>query len=298
MLLNIKKNRSENIKYDYHDFPIYIRRAFISAFPNYSAECHWHNEIELIYIVSGELQYNVNGKVETIRAGEGIIVNEKQLHFGYSDKKQDCEFICVLFNPSLLHSISIEEDYTTPILKSSIPYFLLSRKVEWQKDILRDIQDIYDKKKESFSKLYFQGKLCLLWCGLLHHALRLNNLPKLDRNIFILKNMIDFIHENYDEKITLDQIANAGQISKRTCDSIFLKYQGKTPIKFLMEYRLRKSTEYLKNDSISILEIALAVGFSGSSYYAKTFRKIFGQTPSNYRKSNNMSGWAVDKKKY
>ena len=287
MLIDIKRDRSENVKYDHPDFPIYIRRSFLSIFPNYSADSHWHDDIELIAVLSGEMQYNVNGKIVTLHTGEGIIVNQKQLHFGYSDTKQECDYICILFHPTLLCSAYIEDNYLSRVLESGVPYFHLSLKIEWQRKILQYIEDIYDKKDESVAKLYAQGKLCLLWTELLTQAFEPTATLNTDNNLTALKNMIGFMHEHYREKISLDDIANAGYVSKRTCGTIFLKYQGKTPIEFLTDYRLRKSIEQMKNDDLSILEIALSVGFSGASYYAETFRKVFRQSPVEYRKAMN-----------
>ena len=287
MLIDIKKDRSENVKYDHPDFPIYIRRSYLSIFPNYSADSHWHDDIELIAVLSGQMQYNVNGENVVLHRGEGIIVNQKQLHFGYSEAKQECDYICILFHPALLCTASIENDHLSQVLESGIPYFHLSSKVEWQRKILQHIQDIYDKKDESVAKLYAQGKLCLLWTELLTQAVKSTATANLDGNLTALKNMISFIHEHYREKITLDDIAKAGYVSKRTCGTFFLKYQGKTPIEFLTDYRLRKSIELMKSPDMSILEIALSVGFSGASYYAETFRKVFGQSPAEYRKAVN-----------
>ena len=98
-----------------------------------------------------------------------------------------------------------------------------------------------------------------------------------------LKAMISCVHERYGEKLTLSDIAAAGAVSKRTCGMLFSRYIHKTPLEFLTDYRLRRSTELLEREDASILDIALTVGFSGASYYAETFRKRYGMTPSEYR---------------
>lgn len=58
-MIEIKEDRSERVKYDYPDYHIYIRRDFLSSFPNYTADSHWHDDIELMAILSGQMQYNV-----------------------------------------------------------------------------------------------------------------------------------------------------------------------------------------------------------------------------------------------
>lgn len=106
-----------------------------------------------------------------------------------------------------------------------------------------------------------------------------------DHKLTILKSMVEYIHENYNHKITLGNIAAAGHISKRTSENLFLEYQNKTPIEFLTDYRLRKGIELMKNTDMTILEISLAVGFSSGSYFAETFKNVFGKSPTEYRRN-------------
>lgn len=70
------------------------------------------------------------------------------------------------------------------------------------------------------------------------------------------------------------------------CCKQFEKHIGTTPNAYLIHYRLHQSTWYLKNADMTVTQIAHAVGFSGSSYYAEAFKKRYGKTPSEYKKSN------------
>lgn len=283
--IDIKDDYSERVKYDYSEYPIYIRKGALSSFPNYAAESHWHEDIELIVVESGEMQYNINGEIVALHRNEGIIVNAKQLHHGFSLRKSECEYICILFHPILMCiTKSIENDYVSGILASGIPYFRLSPDTEWQKDIMEDIRDIWKKRNVAVAPLYAQGKLCLLWSKLLSETEKISSAHPADDKLATLKNMIGCIHKRYDEKITLADIAKAGYVSKRTCGMIFRAYQNQTPIEFLNDYRLRKSIELMNNAELTILDIALSVGFSGASYYAESFRRRFGVSPTQYRK--------------
>ena len=85
--------------------------------------------------------------------------------------------------------------------------------------------------------------------------------------------MIEFIQQNYTVRITLADIAASGTVGQSKCCRLFAKYIGQTPKVYLTQYRLNKSKELLKNTDIIATEIANAVGFGGSSYYAETFRK-------------------------
>lgn len=97
---NINIDRSEKVIYDKPDYPVYIRKGVLSSYPDYRAESHWHDDVEFILILEGSMQYNVNGEIVTLKTGEGIFVNTRQLHFGYSKDKSDVSlsvFYCIRY---------------------------------------------------------------------------------------------------------------------------------------------------------------------------------------------------------
>ena len=286
--INIRKDRSERVNYDYSDFPIYVRQATLAIFPNYMAENHWHDDIELIYMISGHMLYNVNGKIITMQEGEGILVNAKQLHYGFNEDKTDCTYICILFHPMIVCNIkNFEPTFIDPVLNSHIPYIHLSPTVAWQKNILQYIQEINAQKDKLSSPLNSCGFIYLLWNEIFTNIESLDKegtRKDSDARLTTLKTMITYIHEHYTEKLSLSDIANAGFISKRTCGNLFLQYLHQSPMEFLIEYRLRRSIDLLKVSHLTILDISLAIGFSGASFYTETFKKHFGITPTEYRK--------------
>lgn len=286
IVVNINNDRSENVTYDYPDYPVYVRRACLSTYLNYAADSHWHDDIELILILSGKMHYNVNGEIVTLNTGEGILVNTRQLHYGFSKDKTECDFICILFHPMILCiAKSFESNFIEPMLYGGAPYIHLSSTILWQSKILHNIQDIYNCQNAYEAPLFAQSCICSLWSFLIANTdTKVNHGNRSDTRLSTLKLMIDYIHRHYSEKITLDDIAKSGNVSKRTCGNLFAKYLNKTPMAFLIDYRLRKATELLKGTDKTMLEISLSVGFSGASYFTETFRKSFGITPTEYKR--------------
>lgn len=129
------------------------------------------------------------------------------------------------------------------------------------------------------------GTICLIWSEVSGHIDTSSKKVRENDRLSELKAMLSFIHEHYSEKILLADIAKAGYVSKRSCGGLFLKYLYKTPIEYLNDYRLQKSIELMKSTDMTVLEICLACGFSGASYYAGLFKKNFGKSPTEYRKS-------------
>lgn len=86
---------------------IAIQENKLSYFDNLKALCHWHDDIEIIYILKGKMNFYVNGKNILIHEHDGLIINSKQMHYGYSEQGLDCEFICILIHPIILIIIMI-----------------------------------------------------------------------------------------------------------------------------------------------------------------------------------------------
>ncbi len=285
--VDLKDDRSEIVHYNLDDEPVYIRRAMLSSYHNYEAPPHWHDDIEWIAVLQGEMNYNINGEIITLKQNEGVFVNAGQLHYGFSPSKNECDFICILIHPMLLCvSPAVEQTYVMPLLENrSMPYLKLSADVAWQGELLAGVLDMYRAKEAPAAPLTVSSLFLKMWSVLFRHS-DTSASPKSQSGDFtILKNMIGFIQKCYREKITLNDIALSGAVGQSKCCKLFDRYLGVTPNEYLTQYRLRQSTWYLKNTDMTVTEIAQSVGFSGSSYFAETFRKWCDRSPSEYRRT-------------
>ena len=83
---------------------------------------------------------------------------------------------------------------------------------------------------------------------------------------------------------TLDDLCRHLNISKCYFCTLFKKETGKTCSEFINDFRIKRSKELLANNQLSILEVALSVGFNNQNYYTMIFKKQTGFTPLQYRK--------------
>ena len=285
--IKLAADKLEKVNYNYPDYPFYVRKGILSNYPNFTAPDHWHDAVELIAVVSGHMNYNVNGVISHLFAGQGIIVNAGQMHFGYSDQHSECEFICVLLHPVALCSIpSFEQDFIEPVVSNSkAPYICSSPEIVWQKNIYERIISIYQSRERKTAPLQILAEFSAIWLLLFEHMPPDNKKnPRQNRELSVIKTMVQFVQKNYAEKITLSDIANSGAVGESKCYKLFLKYFSQSPNVYLTQYRLNKSIDLLRTTDMPIIEIALSVGFSGASYYSETFRKWMNKSPSEFRK--------------
>ena len=95
--------------------------------------------------------------------------------------------------------------------------------------------------------------------------------------------MIDYIEASLTSEISLRDLADVACLSPSYFLSAFKKATGKTPHRFLTEMRIAKSRELLMKPQMSIVAVALAVGFSSQSHFTTVFGRFTNTTPASYR---------------
>lgn len=281
--VNVRTDRSEKITYSFSTAPIYARTAHLSEYPDFRATSHWHDDIEFIYIIKGSLDYAINGKKITVKEGEGLMVNSKNIHFGYSDEKKDCVLACVLLSPILLYNPHSAENGIPLIENKDIPYVYLSKETDWQNYVIEEIKKIFEIKHTPFSELKIQGLFCNIWATLCENAS--STISANEKDVSTLKAILNFIENNFQNSVRLSELASAGKVSQSKCNELFNEFLNQSPLNYLMRFRIQKSLAYLKNSDLSLMAIAQKTGFSGTSYFIEQFKKFMGTTPKKYRES-------------
>ena len=98
-----------------------------------------------------------------------------------------------------------------------------------------------------------------------------------------IEEILHFMHEHYQEQLSVTRIADLFQIERRHLAYLFKRYTGMSPLNYLTEYRIRRSKELLRQSDYSITKVAELVGFEDNLYFSRIFKKRTGYSPSAYR---------------
>ncbi|MCG7336295.1 AraC family transcriptional regulator [Sporosarcina sp. ACRSM] len=102
----------------------------------------------------------------------------------------------------------------------------------------------------------------------------------------IVLQAIDFIHGHYSDTITITIIAEKLNVSHSYLSQVFTKEMGISPQKYLITHRIQKSKELMMTSNMNIYSIASEVGYFDPKQFSKTFKKVTGITPTQYKKNN------------
>ena len=271
-------------------FPFLVSYQKLSEYESGSFMWHWHPEIEITYVQKGTMCYKVNNLVYHLKEGDNVFNNSGALHSGTMENQEDCAYIPVTFDPRLIYGFfqsTINSKYVDPVIQDSmLPAICIDQSESWHKPFREYLLRIIalDEKKPDFYELDITICLQSMWRLLLEHityepqASRENSL-EYDR----IKKILSYIEDNYQNKITLNDIAGHIHLCESECTRLFKRHMNTTLFAFLQEYRIERSLEFLQADQ-PVSAVADKAGFSDPNYYSKVFAKIKGCSPREYRK--------------
>ena len=105
---------------------------------------------------------------------------------------------------------------------------------------------------------------------------------------FYIKEALSFIEQNFQNDISVEDIAAFCGLNRSYFGKIFHDTIGKSPQEFLMSYRMQKATELLKLTQLSIGDIGNAVGYSNQLHFSRAFKNVYGVSPREWRNANRI----------
>lgn len=286
--VEIMGGSSEVVHYERQGLPLYVETAELSQFAGKRAACHWHDDLEWIHILDGAMNYSVNGREISLKTGDSLMVNGRQMHYGWG--VENCRFICILFHPSLFGGNELlQQEYVRPVAGNpELEYLYFDGDEEEGRAAGNLLKQMAGAKESGLAAWETDviGFMYLLWGRILRGTgVRTGAGSRAEQeDRAAQKEMVSFICSRYGEHLSLEEIAAAGHVSRSRCCQIFRKYVGQSPVDFLNTYRLKMGRDMLAGTEKSVTEIATGCGFSHLSYFSRQFAAVYGCTPREYRK--------------
>jgi len=251
---------------------------------NYSL--HWHNAVEIIMPMEGGYHVTAGKNSYPLAAGDILIIPAGELHA--LEAPLEGVRLILLFELSLLSQLHHFPNLL-PLLSSPL-YFAAQKNdlfYETQKKLLLDIYGEY-MKNDSFSEFRIYSFILQLLAEIGRNHIRQNTeLPTFSphkqleyMNKFNI--VFQYINTHYTEPITLEQAAGVACFSKYHFSRLFKQYTGTTFYDYLTLRRIRRAEELLSSSRYSIIDVALASGFSSTASFNRAFKKLKNCTPTEY----------------
>lgn len=241
---------------------------------------HAHSYTELFYIVGGDGQFQINGKLFPVHAHQLVVVNPNVLHTEVSYEARPLEYIVLgIEGVELTIPGSDEARYCFYSFPEHNEVLSCMRKV------LLEMQE----RKPEYQTLCL-ACLDIIMVQLMRSAsVTLTQTHSRFPSNRQCASVRDYIDQHYKENITLDLLAEKANINKYYMAHAFKREYGVSPINYLIARRIREGKRLLAETDFSLSQIATVLGFSSSSYFSQRFRSAEGISPTEYRKANQVT---------
>lgn len=250
---------------DYHYFPEELQYCFNKA-------CHEY--FELFYVQSGTLTITTASAVHTLSAGDLILYGPDKEHPRQLMKDCACSYL----------SVSFDMDYDDP-------QRLLDQVFHTTNGLRDTLRKIIEQS--SLSSLHARTlMLChlqevvtqlLLLCDELEEKRSLSRQSSNPNSqTELLQQILLYMDERVTEPITIEEICHRFFMSRTSLQALFKMHLHLSPKSYLINIKLQKSKELLRESQYTISEIADILGFSSIHYFSRLFKKYFDVSPSEY----------------
>lgn len=210
-----------------------------------------------------------------VRSGQGFMIFPQQICTYIANDQLPWEYVWLEFDglkvKEILDGIGISQN--APIYRPKY------------KDIARQMIDemLYIIKNTKASSFHLIGHLYLfLDCLIRSSASPVARTGSRLRDFYI-KEAISFIEQNFQNDISVEDIAAFCSLNRSYFGKIFHDTVGKSPQAFLISYRMAKAAELLKLTNLSIMDISNAVGYPNQLHFSRALKNVYGVSPRAWR---------------
>ena len=232
------------------------------------------------YIISGTgtlMADNAKGETQTysIKSGQGFLIFPGQITTYIADQNLPWEYVWIEFD-----GLRVKEALDLTELSVNTPVYH-SHSKDLREQLMNEMLYIVHHAKES--PFHLIGHLYLFLDYLTQSAKSKKLVQSSKMSDYYIKEAINYIEQNFQNNITIEDIAAVCGINRSYFGKIFRNSIGRSPQEFLMNYRMAKATELLKLTSLSIAEIGSAVGYENQLHFSRAFKTIYGVSPREWR---------------
>ena len=240
---------------------------------------HWHNSIEILFVLSGEVMLTMDDRCITLKPDDVVLINSNSLHELYAESSELAAF------QIKLSEFDIFKEYSTFYFDCCSAGDTHNHRYDYLRYLLARLIKDNSEEENLLSSLSLTARLL---SELVSHfkgertTAQISTQKHLDR----LKNITDYIQKNFRVCITLTELAEHEHLSVSYLSRFFTQYFGMTFSQYYNNVRLEHAVNELMSSDESITAIAMHNGYTDARSFVSSFRSRYGDIPSNYRKSH------------
>lgn len=258
--------------------PLYI--TDIGYFPK--AKNHYRNRSNgcinyiLLFCIDGCGIVEVEGQTIVIEKNHLIIIEAHTPHIYHALKEQPWSIYWIHFNGTNAAA------FISLINKNHLPSYILPDK---HGSLIKQFNQIYAILETGYStdNIIHISNMLGVFLSDINHSSSLNSTTT-KQNRDPINRFIEFMLDNVDGHINLNQLTHELNLSKSYLVHIFKENTGFSPIDYFIHLKIQKACQLLDTNILSVKQIACQLGYDDPHYFSRIFKKTMGLSPTHYRK--------------
>ena len=249
---------------------------------------HYHPELELAYIIDGSGKLHVGNHVSFYNDGGLILIGPNLPHYGFMDRlSRKNNQIVVQMKEDFLGTGFLNVPETKSIVelfnrsKSGLSFYGNTKKVIGNR--ITDLPHMTPVEKITSLIIILDQLAQSEEYNILNAEGMAITVQHQDNDRIDI--IYDYVREHFQRNLSLDEIASLVNMTVPSFCRFFKKYTRKTFVTFLNEVRIVHACKLISEERMTITEVCYECGFNNFSHFTKSFKKVTGKTPSEYRKS-------------
>lgn len=256
-----------------NDLPFVFNGNIKRNYYNLSKENNWHENLEIQFCINGHGLVLLDGKKYIFNKNDIAVINSNIIHYTGTDSELTYDALIIGTGFCRQMGFDVNALDFRPIIKSDVAT-----------KIFLELKDIYFNLNATHRKATLNKLLLELLLELTENYCTEKSIShEKNRAYERVKLAILYIRNNYQRKLTLEEIAKAVFSDKYSLCKDFKKYTGQTVFENLNNFRCVKAINLLAEGN-TVAQVSSLCGFDNFSYFTKTFKKYMGRLPSECKK--------------
>lgn len=240
---------------------------------------HWHEHLEIIYAVDGNLQITCNDQKHLLRTNEFFVINSNKIH----DTRSDGMIKALLIQVPYSYMESYIPDYADIVFQECYNNEKNTQIYQQMKKLLQSVSHICHQKNIGYEFLLMARLEEFFYLLYTNYSHKKAHTEKASKQIEHIKDVLQYVTTSYQEPITLTKAAHMASLSTEYFCRIFKKCMGVTFLEYVNLVRINHIHEELLATDDSITVILERNGFTNYKVFSRMFKEQFGMTPSKLR---------------
>jgi len=253
--------------------PLVLNSGIKRTALNYSRESNWHEDLELELCDVGQGTVLQNGQSFEFKKDSIALINSDVIH--YTGTEDYLEYTCLIISADFCRRVGIDlrKIKYEPLIKS-----------DTVKALIKQLEKVYYGDNSALKTANIYKILLEILIELTQNYSAHSDLSETQNKHYEdVKGAIKYIRENFNKKITLEDISKMIFVNKYSLCREFKRITGQTVIEYTNNYRTLKAAELIA-DGANVAEAAGECGFDNLSFFTRTFKRYMGALPSQYKK--------------